>query len=382
MMAPPLFDSTIRIDARDPLPRHAQVQRILRDMVSSGRLRPGDKIPAEIQLAGALGVSKMTVNKALLALAASGLLVREVGRGTFVAAASGVVPRRPRIALSFVEGATNLQENYYYSELYEGVKAALAGAAVDVETSLAPLLAGDYVAEEKRAPADGRLIIAPRAQSISSIEALASGGKPVVIVGASWPAIDVPSVDSDNKGGALSAVEHLAGLGHRRIALFFAENETANMQDRIAGYRRGLSAHGIKHEPRFEVRAQAAWRAGEAGEAHLGRLLSDANDPVTAVFAPGFYLALEAMRITREAGRGVPNDVSVVGFDDPLSAQLMYPALTTLRQPLRAMGERAAARLLRLVLGQEEPLSVVAHEVLPAELVVRRSTAPPPPNLT
>src|SRR5688572_9488605 len=124
-----MFDTVRRVDAKDPLPRHAQVQRILREMVLTGQLKPGDKIPAELQIADALGVSKMTVNKALLALTASGMLVREVGRGTFVSddPLSGndgengnhrSVPRRPRIVLSFIEGAKSALDGDYHGTLY------------------------------------------------------------------------------------------------------------------------------------------------------------------------------------------------------------------------------------------------------------------------
>lgn len=379
-----MFEGALRVDKQDPLPRHAQVQRILREMVTSGRLRPGDKIPAEVEIAEQLGVSKMTVNKAILALTADGFFIREVGRGTFVsdrpaAATSGrpvSVSRgdQPRILLSFVEGATNILESHYYSSLYRAVQETLGGLGVEVEVSLATLSAEDYRAEDRRAAADGWLIIAPRADSITTIEGLWNQGRNLVVVGASWPSMGVPSVDSDNVGGAMEAVRHLAGLGHQRIALLYAEEETANTQDRILGYRRALSLAGLPHSAAGEVRAEQAWRAGAEAKSRLITLFQG-PEPVTAVFAAGYYLALEAMNAAREARKQVPEEVSVVGFDDPLSAQLVYPPLTTVRQPLYEMGKRAAERLVRLSRGQE-PRSLV-REVLPAQLVVRRSTVPP-----
>jgi GntR family transcriptional regulator, arabinose operon transcriptional repressor len=248
-----MLETIRQVDKKDPLPRHAQVQRILRELVLTGRLKPGDKIPAELQIADALGVSKMTVNKALLALTASGMFVREVGRGTFVAetlintnghtngvtGTNGQRPTgvRPRIVLSFVEGAKNVLDSDYYGTLYRGVCDVLESEehGADVELALSPLATRDYITEDERDPAAGRLIIAPRAESIPSIEALWSDGKPVLVVGASWPSMGVPSVDSDNIGGATEAVNYLVGLGHKRIALFYAEENTANTQDRIVG---------------------------------------------------------------------------------------------------------------------------------------------------
>ena len=371
-----LFDTTQKIDRDDSLPRHTQVKQILRDMVTSGRLKPGDKIPAELQIAESLGVSKMTANKALLSLVADGFLVREVGRGTFVAPAGGsepVVAPAPRVTLSFVEGARNVLDSDYYGTLYRGIVDGLQGVGGRVDISLSPVATGDYQAEDAAAPADGRLIIAPRAESVDSIEALWADGKSLVVVGASWPTMGIPSVDSDNIGGAVEAVRHLISLGHERIGLVYAEPETANTQDRVAGYRRALEAAGLPNQSDWEVRADRAWQLGSTARREIVSLTC-ARQPVTAFFAAGYYLALETMNTVRESGLRVPEDVSVAGYDDPLSAHLVYPALTTVRQPLYDMGRRAGERLIHLIRGDEARAPI--REVLPAQLVVRKSTAP------
>jgi len=396
-----MFDTTTRIDKNDPLPRHAQVQRILREMVTSGRLQPGDKIPAELQIAEALGVSKMTVNKALLALTASGFFVREVGRGTFVAdpvekrgeamnghdvnasLAEGTTGAGAhRVALSFVQGARNVLESDYYGSIYRGVTDVLEAQGLTEGMTLTPTAAGDYEAEDRRAPAEGRLIIAPRASSIGSIQALWDRGRHLIVV---EPVVaeelTVPATLRYTDGRS-EAVRYLLDLGHRRIALLMVEPETANTQDRIVGYRRALMMAGITARPEWEVAADRVWQIGEEPANQLAALLTDPAEPATAVFAAGHYLALEAMNVARAAGRRVPEDVSVVGYDDPLSAQLVYPALTTVRQPLYDMGKRSAERLARLMRGEDERIAI--REVLPAQLVVRRSTAPPAkrPHLT
>ena len=371
-----LFDATQKIDRDDSLPRHTQVKQILRDLVTSGRLKPGDKIPAELQIAESLGVSKMTANKALLSLVADGFLVREVGRGTFVAPAGGsepVITPAPRVTLSFVEGARNVLDSDYYGTLYRGIVDGLQGVGGRVDIALSPVAMGDYQAEETAAPADGRLIIAPRAESVASIEALWADGKSLVVVGASWPTMGIPSVDSDNIGGAVEAVRHLISLGHERIGLVYAEPETANTQDRVAGYRRALETAGLPASGEWEIRAHQAWQLGSAARREIVSLTC-ARQPVTAFFAAGYYLALETMNTVRESGLRVPEDVSVAGYDDPLSAHLVYPALTTVRQPLYDMGRRAGERLIRLIRGDEARAPI--REVLPAQLVVRKSTAP------
>ena len=390
-----MFETIAKIDKFDSIPRHTQVQRVLHEMVRSGKLQPGDKIPAELHIADALGVSKMTVNKALLALTASGLFIREVGRGTFVAAnavesiesadrpRSAVeapritFPRKPRLVLSFVEGARDVLDSDYYSRLYRGISdALLSGTGADeIDLVLSPLAAKNYLAEEIREPSEGRILIAPRAESIPSIEALWQKGASLLVLGASWPTMGVPSIDSDNIGGATEAMRHLIELGHQRIAFLFAEENTANIQDRLIGYRRALSAARLPQSVEYEVSGYAAWRVGEAAKAQLIGLLTQPS-PVTAILAAGHYLALEAMNMVREAGLRIPEDVSVIGFDDPFSAQLVYPALTTVRQPLYEMGLRAGERIVRLMRGEETRTPI--REVLPAQIMIRRSTAKAP----
>ncbi|MBC7804955.1 MAG: GntR family transcriptional regulator [Akkermansiaceae bacterium] len=369
------------------VPRHTQVKDILRDLVTSGKYQPGDKIPAELQLADLLGVSKMTVNKAVLALAADGLLIREVGRGTFVAPPTAPSAPQPKsyeignaprkIALSFVEGAKDVLGSSYYGGIYRGVAAYMEEAGEEAEMSLSPASITDYRADAERSFVDGRMVFAPRAEAIPAIESLwTSGDHPLVVVGASWPNLIAPAVDSDNTGGAFTAVRYLLEQGHKRIVLLFAEAETANTQDRVAGYRRALTMGGVAHRPDYEVLAEAAWKAGASAEEKIVALLRDRMEPVTAIFAAGHYLALEAFNAARIAGKQIPTDVSVIGYDDATAADLIHPRLTVMRQPLYEMGRRAAERLLRLMSDPDaERDGPVVRELLPAELVIRESVA-------
>ena len=377
-----------RVDKTAETPRHLQVRDILFALVTSGKFQPGDKIPAELQLAELLGVSKMTVNKAVLALTAEGLLVREIGRGTYVA--NPMTPQSPqpkygdlddaprKIALSFVEGARDVLGSSYYGGIYRGVAAYLDESGEPVDMSLSPASLTDYRAEAERSLVDGRLIFAPRAEAIPAIEEMWQvGGFPLVVIGASWPNLNAPAVDSDNTGGAYTAVRYLMEQGHTRIVLLLAEAETANMQDRVAGYRRALVMGGIPHRPEYEVHAETAWKAGAATET-LVALLQDKAESVTAIFAAGHYLALEAFNAVRLSGKRIPDDVSVIGYDDTTAADLIHPRLTVMRQPLAEIGRRAAERLLRLMSDPDaERGGRIVRELLPAELIVRDSVAAP-----
>ena len=376
-------DGSLRVDKTTATPRHAQVREILRGLVTGGTFAPGDKIPAELQLAEQLGVSKMTVNKAVLALTADGLLVREIGRGTFVALLNTPQPKSseiadaPRkIALSFVAGARDVLGSAYYGGIYRGVAAYLEDAGESVEMAFSPADLADHRADADRNYADGRLIFAPRAEAIPGIEAMwQSGQYPLVVVGASWHTLNAPTVDSDNTGGAFAAVRYLLEQGHTRIVLLLAEAETANTQDRVAGYRRALSAAGIAARADYEIHAESACKVGAATD-KLVSLLRDPAEPVTAIFAAGHYLALEAFNAARIADKRIPRDVSVLGYDDTTAADLIHPRLTVMRQPLREMGVRAAQRLLEQINNTANGVGVARRELLPAELVVRESVAP------
>lgn len=377
-----------RVDKNAGTPRHTQVKEILRDLVTNGTYQPGDKIPAELQLAEQLGVSKMTVNKAVLALTADGLLIREVGRGTYVAPPTTIASPQPKsaevvnaprkIALSFVEGAKDVLGSFYYGGIYRGISSYLEETGEVADISISHATVKEYGANTDSLFVDGRLVFAPRAESIPLIEALwLSGNHPLVVVGASWPNLMAPAVDSDNTGGAFAAVRYLIEQGHRRIVLLLAEAETANMQDRIAGYRRALALGGIAPRSRYEIHAEAAWKAGKDAEEKLVGLLCDKKEPVTAIFAAGHYLALEAFNAARIAGKKIPTDVSVIGYDDATAADLIHPRLTVMRQPLFEMGRRAAERLSGLMNDNNaEREGPAVRELLPAELVVRESVAP------
>ncbi|HRY30182.1 MAG TPA: substrate-binding domain-containing protein [Elusimicrobiota bacterium] len=147
-----------------------------------------------------------------------------------------------------------------------------------------------------------------------------------------------PCVDLDNITAAFAAVSHLLRLGHRRVGMINGKMETANGRDRYEGYRRALAAHGISLDETLVTEGRFS-RAG--GRTAMERLLSLPHRP-TAVFAANDHMALGALEAARHAGRRVPADVAVVGFDDIAAAASSSPSLTTVRQPLFQMAREAA----------------------------------------
>jgi DNA-binding LacI/PurR family transcriptional regulator len=175
------------------------------------------------------------------------------------------------------------------------------------------------------------------------------------------------SVETDNFGGGQAATQHLLDLGHRRIAYLAGPASEWDNVERQQGYEQTLRAARLPVDPALIVRAE---NQPEGGLAAMQQLLALPLPP-TAVFCYNDLTALGAMRAAYAAGRRIPQDLSVVGFDDIALAPYFEPPLTTIAQAKREMGEKAVQMVLDLLAGHK----VVENWVLPSQLVVRESTA-------
>jgi DNA-binding LacI/PurR family transcriptional regulator len=262
---------------------------------------------------------------------------------------------------------------WFQATMAEAVHAVLVGAKLDV------LL---YVIGD---PNDRRAFY-DRLPARRNVDALVVVGVPVEeservrlesvgvhIVGAGGQYVAFPHVTIDDRAAGHAAVRHLVNLGHRQIATIEAEDPNQFVQPslRRVAYEEVLSEAGIAIDPR--LRAVVGW-GGEAGAAAMSALLAGSVAP-TAVYAHSDEVALGAMRTIRRAGLRIPEDISVVGIDDDPTAALSD--LTTVRQPVREQGIRAGHMVIDLLRGIEPADAAV---ILPIELVVRHTTAPPRPS--
>ncbi|MFE9724335.1 LacI family DNA-binding transcriptional regulator [Streptomyces sp. NPDC005794] len=196
-------------------------------------------------------------------------------------------------------------------------------------------------------------------------------GVPLVVIDpAGSPAMDVPTVGATNWTGGMSATEHLLGLGHRRIGFIEGPPRLLCSRARLDGYRAALDAAGVPVDDSLIVPGDFYQ---ETGFSSCNRLL-DLVAPPTAVFAASDQMALGAIEALRRRGLRVPQDMSVVGFDDLPEVRWSAPPLTTVRQPLSDMGRLAARAVLDLARSVAPALPRVE---LATELVVRASTASP-----
>jgi LacI family transcriptional regulator len=205
------------------------------------------------------------------------------------------------------------------------------------------------------------------------LRALARAHLPLVVIDPSTiPRTPVISIGSTNFAGGFAAAQHLLSLGHRRIAYIGGAAGAAHNQARLHGYRAALEAEGVEIPDGYARTGRFLFEDGVEGTAAL----LDLPEPPTAVFAGSDETAAGVIEAARARGLRVPEDLSVVGFDDTQLARVLSPPLTTVRQPLREMGGVALRTALRLAAGE----TLDSHHVeLATELVVRHSTAPPPP---
>ncbi|WP_433043047.1 LacI family DNA-binding transcriptional regulator [Dactylosporangium sp. CS-033363] len=215
---------------------------------------------------------------------------------------------------------------------------------------------------------DGVLLVLSEL-SATQLEQLGGLGIPVVVidpVGQPDPA--VPSVGATNWTGALTATEHLIGLGHRRIAVVGGPEDVLCSQARIDGYRAAMHAAGLQIPPGFIRTGDFTSPTG-----HRETLaLLDLPNPPTALFACSDEMARGAYEALYERGLRVPDDMSIVGFDDLEQARWSIPPLTTVRQPLTEMAALATRMLLTLAAGDKLDASRLE---LATPLVIRSSTA-------
>jgi len=188
---------------------------------------------------------------------------------------------------------------------------------------------------------------------------------PVVFSGRPTEVTDPPNyfIDVDNSGAARTAVEHLLGLGRRRIATITGPEDMAAASDRTAGWREALTDAGLA----TDLVAVGDW-AALGGAAGMRELL-DAHPDIDGVFAANDVMAAAAVSVLLDAGRRVPDDVAVVGFDDSSAALSARVPLTTMSQPSAHSGELMADLLLRILAGENVPISTV----VPSHLVRRES---------
>lgn len=338
--------------------------------------------PTLEEVAARAGVGRGTVSRVIngsprvsdATRAAVEAAVAELGYVPNTAARALAANRTDAIALVVPEPETRFFTEPYFSEMLRGVGAELA----DTEMQLLLIFAGSDKERKRLAQylaahrVDGVLLVSVHADDPLP-DLLVQLEIPSVISGPRSAAETLPSVDSDNYGGARSAVEHLLSRGRRRIAHITGRLDVYGAQRRVDGYQDALEDAGHPCDL-----LESGDFTEESGYTATQRLLSRAPD-LDAVFAGSDVMAAGARQALRESGRSIPGDVALVGYDDSAIARHMDPPLTSVRQPIEDMGRKMLDLLLTEIADRRPAVSrgmgVERRQVeLATELVVRASS--------
>jgi LacI family transcriptional regulator len=280
---------------------------------------------------------------------------------------------RPRANARLIDLVFPDLDSPWAVEIIRGVEDVAHAAGVGTVVSAIhrkPASARQWLQNLRARASDGVILIASTLESPLQVELRRLAAPMVVVDPAAGPTLDVPTIGATNWAGGLSAIEHLLSLGHRRIGLVAGPRQLLSSRARLDGYRAGLESAGV---PLDEALIREGDFYHESGFRAGNELLSLAHPP-TAVFASSDQMAFGVYEAIRQRGMRVPDDVSVVGFDDLPEVRWSSPPLTTVRQPLAEMGALAARTVLRLAAGD----SIESPRVeLATELVIRESTTSP-----
>jgi len=356
-----------KIDRSSDLTLQEQVVFLIEDGIESAEFGVDEMLPSERKLCKLYGVSMMTVRRALAVLEEKGVIRKRQGIGNFVCGPQPPPAKRTKtIALgSFIS------ETPFTQCMLSGVSDYLAGTDYD-------LLFFDTRAESQRErsfltdaaeQSDGLLVLPCVGRyNLDVYTDLITRRYPVVFIDRYLRQLRISNVSTDNEHGGYLAAEHLLSVGRRHVA-FVGSNPNTAVDDRVKGLKRALRERDLAlDEALIRFSGPVPDPGGQAvRKLHDEGLLGG----VDAIFAANDGNAMEALAAVKALGLRVPDDISLCGFDDLVFSAHLDPPLTTVRQPLEAIGREAAALLHRIIQGTAQDYEEIR---LPPELIVRGST--------
>lgn len=258
--------------------------------------------------------------------------------------------------------------NLYFLTVLTGI----LRAGMQTQNSITVFSGQQWAEVEKTLPltcdgrCDGLLLIGSPPEIVKTLQQCSLS---FVLINEPCPSVDVASIDVDNTAAAYSMVTYLLSLAHRRVAIFCGDAPQKSAQERLAGYIQAHDDAGIAHDARYIYSGTYSKEAGAANARRVAQL--PPHERPTAIFCSNDEIAIGALNTFLEAGICVPDDIAIAGFDDIITAGLTHPPLTTVRQPLERIGERAVEMLLAQIEGRAD---FQPKEVIPTEIIVRAST--------
>lgn len=284
---------------------------------------------------------------------------------------------RQHSAISLAGGRTNIigllvpsLSNPYSLTVIQGVADKISNENFDLmlyTTGLSEQTQKRFFRRLSKNVVDGLVVLLPR-ESTDLERELFSSDLPIVLIDHRGINSHVPTIAATNEKGGYDATNYLISLGHRAIGFITGVLDFGCSLERLEGYKVALKKHGIAFTNNYVIPGDFTESSGYTS----AKALMNQVAPPTAIFCSNDDMAIGAMRAIQDMGLRVPGDVSIIGFDDISKASMVYPPLTTIRQPLFKMGETAANLVVDLINGTKINKTCV---VLQTELVIRGSCA-------
>ncbi len=260
--------------------------------------------------------------------------------------------------------------NYYFTEILRGAIAAASLFEWDIIIHHRCQDSNDdYIDFWKNQNIAGLVYLAPLLNN-ESLEQIKEMNFAVIMINSRVS--EVSYVDTDNTYGAKKAAEYLLELGHRRIAIINGDMSTTNAQDRFEGYKAAFLKAGEEIDDDLVKEGKFS---EDSGSFAMGNILSGEKQP-TAVLCANDLIAIGAIRAIKEKGLKIPEDISIIGFDDLIISSYLTPPLTTVRQPLFHLGKEAVVTLMSMIRGEKENYQEIEIETR----LIKRESAGPPKN--
>jgi LacI family transcriptional regulator len=348
------------------------IESFFDEMNKAGKLPKKKNGVTIMEVARASGVSYSTVSRVL-----SGYeFVKEATRNRVIEAVEKLGYVANLQARSLAGGRSRIiglivpnLDNGYVGTIMRGIDQVLERANYNLILYTSHRCPGNepvYVSAVANGLSEGLLLIAPL-DPTAYVDDLRARNYPYVLIDQA-DAIGYNSVvEATNWQGAYDATRYLNGLGHTRIAFISGALAMRSAVDRLSGYQAALANCGIPAREEWIIEGDYQQQTGYES---TKRLLQNEDPPPTAIFASNDLSAFGAMDAARECGFRIPDDISIIGFDDVPQSAIIYPKLTTIRQPLEQMGQTAAQMLLAQI---ENPSYTPQRVVLPTQLVIRDS---------
>ncbi len=345
----------------DKIPKYEYVKNKILEDIKAGLIV--DKLPGERVLAEDLGVSYMTVRKAVEDLVEDGVLHKLTTKGTYLSQRKMTPKITHNIGFFLDEEIKDGISSPYFSLVFNALEKEVKIRNYNLVffsnfDDLNPL--------KNKKKIDGGIICCfPRIENkIQELKKLI----PIILTDNNSFDKSIPSVTIDNFNGVVDSIDYLWSLGHKRIGFISGMLDSNACNARLNGYIGALNSHGLSEDKELIYKGDYSYESGEEGAKHL---MSIAKPP-TAIMCANDSMAIGAMKAIHENRLNIPDDISVVGFDDINVATQVFPPLTTVKAPIKEIAANSVDMLVSIINGKDLDYR---HTILPTQLIIRSSCA-------